>query len=142
MANAPLPKYEISRLETSGHTDGRVHFPGLLVTVPVVTRCISSPLARCCDLRQDPGVQRKLCADACWSEYFKVNICAVSIGFPWIWHAYAIKHRNALRIDFPTNYSSFHKHSLRKLEFMGHKLRRTGHGDVTLRSGIAVMLIE
>ena len=38
----PTFKYEISRLETSDHTDGRVHFHGLLVTVSVIPRCISS----------------------------------------------------------------------------------------------------
>ena len=67
----PTSKYEISIFETSDHTDGRVYFPGLLVTVPGGPGCISSPLAMHSDLRQDPGApnpmmqQPKLCGDVC-----------------------------------------------------------------------------
>ena len=49
----PLSKYEIIEFETSEHTDGRVHFTGLIETVSDVPGYIWGPLARNPDFR--PG---------------------------------------------------------------------------------------
>ena len=69
MPPGPLPKYEIMGLETSEHTDGRVHFTGLIETVLGVHTNICGPLARYSDLRSVPETtksmvrQPKLCED-------------------------------------------------------------------------------
>ncbi len=76
-ANLDLPpplsqnNYEIMGLETSEHTDGRVHFTGLIETVSDVPEYIWGPLARNPDFRSGRETtksmvrQPKLCGDLC-----------------------------------------------------------------------------
>ena len=69
----PPPKYEIFGLECSEHTDGRVHFTGLIETVFDVSGYIWDPKARNSDFRSGRETtkskvrQPKLCGDLCHS---------------------------------------------------------------------------
>ena len=67
----PLSKCEILILESSEHTDDRIHFTEVIETVSDVPRCIWDPLTRNSGLRSDHETTKsmvrlqKLCGDVC-----------------------------------------------------------------------------
>ena len=67
----PLSKCEILILESSEHTDDRIHFTEVIETVSDVPRCIWEPLTRNSGLRSDHETTKsmvrlqKLCRDVC-----------------------------------------------------------------------------